>query len=176
MKYLVHIIFVLMLGSCSMKKYCSERFPPSTITRDSISYIENTIVRDTTIFVPIPFEQVKDSVDIDTVSGFTYSTLTTSFAWSYATIINGKLYHYLQQKDSLIAKLIAGAIRQHSRVEYKDRVKEKLVEVNKLTKFQIIQMGAAWILAAIFVLMLLWKRIFSYAGWALKLLKKRKPP
>lgn len=173
--FLLLLILFTFVG-CSMKKYCADRYPPTPLVRDSISYIENTIVRDTTVFVPIPFEQVKDSVDIDTVSGFTYSTLTTSFAWSYASIINGKLYHYLQQKDTLIEARIRDAIKQHSKVEYKEKFTEVLVPVNNLTQFQIVQIWAAWILLFILLGTIAFKKFVKPVQWVLSFLRKKKPP
>jgi hypothetical protein len=169
-------IVLLSLTGCSMKKYCAERFPPSQIIRDSISYVETIAFRDTTIYIRIPFEQAKDSVNVDTLTGTAYSTLTTSFAWSYASLVNGKLHHYLQQKDSLVEARIKDAIKQHSRIEYKEKIVEKHIEVNKLSKFQGFQIYAAWVLAIFIIISSIIRKIpTAILKKALKFITPKKP-
>lgn len=170
------LLILLALTGCNMKKYCADRYPPIQAVRDSISYVEKIVFRDTTIFVRIPYEEKKDSVEVDTISGFTYSTLTTSFAWSYASIVKGKLYHYLQQKDTLIEARIKDAIKQHSKVEYKEKFTEVQVPVNNLTQFQVVQIWAAWILLFILLVTLAFKKFVKPVQWVLSFLRKKKPP
>ncbi len=174
------LLFVLLLiaviSGCSMKEYCAERFPAVAYVKDSVNVINTITYRDTLIFVPVPYESKTDTIFVD-ASNSAYSTLTTAFAWSYAYFADGKLIHFLQQKDSLIELNLKNAIKEHSTVEYREIEKQVLVETNKMTAWQTFQMTAAWVLAVVILIGSLWKKLpTAIVGKLMAAFKKRKPP
>lgn len=97
------LIISLLLASCSVTKYV----PVETIKEVSIT----NQVRDTVII----YKPSKDSISIQTKD--TISHLETSLAVSEASISDGLLKHSIKNKDSLKVK-----------IEYKDRIVEKIVK------------------------------------------------
>lgn len=115
-KILLIVLIGLMLAGCTTQKKCNNKFPPETIIirKDSIIRTTNTVYRDTTIYIQIPAE-VKYSTDTVIIkNGIIQSRknhLTTSFAQSWAWVERGRLYHELQQNDTLIGFEVKDAIR-----------------------------------------------------------------
>ncbi len=171
------LITMLLLASCNMQKYCAEKYPPSEKVRDSISYVEKLIYRDTTIFLKIAGESKVDTLYIGSIFDSAVSELETSLAYSKAFFINGKLIHNLRQKDSIFSLLIQKAIKEHSTVEYKEREVIKVEVKNILTGWQHTQIYAAWILAIVLLVGSLWRKLPSaLIKKATSLFKKSKPP
>ncbi len=170
-------IFTLNFSGCNMKHYCSRRFPTDTHSRkDSISFIEKTIYRDTIIFVHVPYESKTDTVLTDSLNS-AYSTLTTSLAWSSAYFSNGRLIHFLQQNDSILAIKLKDAIKENSTSVVKIKEIIKVEEINKLSSWQNFQIYSAWILAAVILISSLMKKIPSVLVNKLltKFTRKRSP-
>ena len=97
------LIISLLLVSCTVTKYV----PVETIKEVSVT----ELVRDTVII----YKPSKDSISIQTKD--TISHLETSLAVSEASISDGLLKHSIKNKDSLKVK-----------IEYKDRIVEKIVK------------------------------------------------
>ena len=76
------------------------------------------IIRDTTIFIPIPGEIRYDSILIPstTILNTKVSFLETAYAISKAWIENNLLMHVLEQKKSSIPTLIPGALHDNTTI------------------------------------------------------------
>lgn len=165
----VAIATLLLSGSCVTRKACERKFPPEAmiIRKDSIIQTTETIYKDTTIYVHIPGETVKETKTVYLTEGVMYSDkshLFTSFADSWAFVENGKLIHTLMQKDTLIQQGIENAIRlTWVRAErFFETSKTITVEVNRLTGWQHFQLWTLRILIGIIVLFLLIR--FTFPG------------
>jgi hypothetical protein len=176
MRLLLSVLLVLFLTSCSMQKYCNNRFPPAT--KDSIRYVEKIVYRDTTVHVYFQGDTIRDTVYLDTVSNTARSFHSTALASSFAFWDGHRLLHELVQKDSTLAILLANAIKDHSKEVYKDREVVRVVEKNILTGLQNFQIIGFRILVLILILFLIWKRLSgsTILSGLIQLIKKRKPP
>lgn len=113
MKNIVYLIPFLFLISCSTIK----EIPVQTI--EKIEYRDSTVFIHDTITVEIPKETIKEIVPQDTVS-----QIATSLAFSEAKIEKGMLYHSLEQKGEIKAKIDTFFV-----VEYVDRIVEREIPV-----------------------------------------------
>jgi len=80
---------------------------------DSFSSFTQIIIKDTTIYVPVPGETVHDSIPVIISKGLLnspISKLETTYSISKAWVENGLLRHTLDQKSSTIPVIIPGAI------------------------------------------------------------------
>jgi len=80
---------------------------------DSFSSFTQVIIKDTTIYVPVPGETVHDSIPVIISKGLVnspISKLETSYSISKAWVQDGVLKHNLDQKSSIIPVIIPGAI------------------------------------------------------------------
>ena len=129
------VIVALLLTGCVTERACQRKFPPQVKDSVRIEVVER--VRDTTIYIQIPADTV---YRVDTVvvrNGLPESQpsyLSTDYATSFAQVRAGRLLHELKQKDSVIERVIDDAVKESSRVEYRDRV--VTVEINRLTGWQ----------------------------------------
>jgi hypothetical protein len=177
MKTVLIVLTILSLTSCNMQKYCAERFPSPERVRDSISYIEKVIYRDTTIYLTVAGESKVDTLYVESIFDSAVSQLETSLAYSKAFFFNGKLIHNLRQKDSVLSFLLEKAIKEHSTIEYKEREIIKVELKNVLTGWQYTQMYAAWILAVVILVGSLWRKLpTAILNKAVGVFKKPKPP
>jgi hypothetical protein len=81
---------------------------------DSTFVQSQVIIKDTTIFVPIPAETVHDSIPVLITNGLTntpVSLLETTYSRSKAWVVDGILKHTLDQKPSNFPVTIPGAIQ-----------------------------------------------------------------
>lgn len=62
---LLLLLFGLLLQSCNMQKYCSEKFPSTVLKKDSVVYIETEKLRDTTIYIPGESYLIFDTIPCD---------------------------------------------------------------------------------------------------------------
>ena len=131
--------------------------------KDSVSVVikESVIYRDTTIYVEVPVEVIKEILpDTDT------SHLETSLAISEAWVNAGKLNHTLTHKDAKIEQTIPVPEKHTQKdsvtVSIKEVVKEVPVEVEKpLNAWQSFRMSLGTI------------ALIAFALWAvIKILKK----
>ena len=116
MKKLLFILLVVTLSGCVTEKKCNKKYPPEVmvIYRDSIIRERTTVYRDTTIYVYIKGEKEYSTDTVYMDGGIIWSTknhLFTSFADSWAWVENGRLYHELIQKDTLIGQEVKDAVR-----------------------------------------------------------------
>jgi len=113
---LINIGLIILMVGCTTQRKCDRKFPAQVmvITKDSIIRTTNTVYRDTTIYLYIKGD-TKYSTDTGYIkNGLIYSNknhLQTSFADSWAWVANGRLYHNLIQKDTLIGQEVKDAIR-----------------------------------------------------------------
>ena len=80
---------------------------------DSTFVQSQVIIKDTTIFVPVPGETVHDSIPIIITKGLMntpVSTLETTYSRSKAWVVDGILKHTLDQKPSSFPVTIPAAI------------------------------------------------------------------
>ncbi len=80
---------------------------------DSIVVQSHVIIKDTTIYVPIPGQSVHDSIPVIITKGLMnspVSKLETTYSLSKAWVEDGLLKHTLEQKASSVAATIPGAI------------------------------------------------------------------
>lgn len=120
---------------------------------------------DTTIYVRIKGDTVRSVDTVILVNGIAQSPknrLDTEFAYSISYVQDGRLYHVLYQKESVIAQTIKDAIQKESHVEYKTITKTVEKKTNYLTQWQILQLWAGRIA-------ILWLLI----GFSIRFLRKR---
>lgn len=151
-----------LLLSCSLQKFCSKRFPPEIIRKDSIRFIEKVVYRDTLLYMHIKGDTIYDTLVVDS-TGYASSFLETSFARSTATFNKGKLFHELSQKDSLISTLVERGIKERYIESFEGSRETSVIVKNELTGWQHTQIYAAWILAGIMLIQFLWKKILASA-------------
>ena len=95
-----------------------------------VERVDSVIYRDTTIFVQIPKEVVREIVPADSTS-----IIETSFAESRAEIIAGKLHHELRHKDDAIIP-IKTFLPYRVISQSRSAVLNHFVVRNELTSFQ----------------------------------------
>lgn len=151
------LAMVVFMSSCGAPKVAMT----TDVQKDSVSVVikESVIYRDTTIYVEVPVEVIKEILpDTDT------SHLETSLAISEAWVNAGKLNHTLTHKDAKIEQTIPVPHTQKDSVtvSIKEVVKEVPVEVEKpLNAWQSFRMSLGTI------------ALIAFALWAvIKILKK----
>lgn len=116
MRKLLPIILILLISGCVTQRKCDRKYPAqsSVTVKDSIIRTTNTVYRDTTVYVYIKGETKYSTDTVYIKNGLAYSKknhLMTSFADSWAWVENGRLYHELIQKDTLIGQKVKDAVR-----------------------------------------------------------------
>ena len=82
-------------------------------SQDSIVTTSQVIIKDTTIYVPVPGQAFHDSIPIIITKGLMnspVSLLETTYSRSKAWVENGILKHTLDQRPSTIPVILSGAI------------------------------------------------------------------
>jgi hypothetical protein len=114
----IAFVSVAFFQSCATQRRCLEKFPPTTTVeiRDSIAF------RDTTIFVPIPADTVRDSIPIVSPCPdgqpirpeYKTKPVTVKNRWSTATawIERGHLKIDLMTNDTTLAFVIDSAVSE----------------------------------------------------------------
>lgn len=122
------LAMVVFISSCRTPKLAMT----TDVQKDSVSVVikKSVIYRDTTIYVEVPVEVIKEILpDIDT------SHLETSLAISEAWVNAGKLNHVLTHKDAKIEQTIPIPEKHTQKdsvsIYIKKEVKEVPVEVEK---------------------------------------------
>ena len=113
-KIIIVLILALLASSCNTPRVCRRQFPDartegrdagfSANTTDSIQTV--TLVRDTTIYIFLSGDSVEVLTPMDEVSRLN-TTLATSTVW----LKDGKINHRLEQKDTIVPKVIKGALK-----------------------------------------------------------------
>jgi hypothetical protein len=111
-------IFFLLFISCVTQKKCLEKYPNPPPSLEKV--VETiTVYKDTTIYVYLPADTVykTDTVFVDKDGKITYplNRLDVEYAWSTIEIKNSRVFHYLYQKETEIAKTIEKAIKETSK-------------------------------------------------------------
>lgn len=135
------------------------KFPPETkiIVKDSVVYTTITKYRDTTIFIKIPSEIIfnTDTVYIgkDGLVNSRKSYLTTSFAESYAQVVNSRLQHTLIQNDTLVSYTVKDAVREtwEKAEKYYKEQQQTVVSVKYVPVFYKVMMWIAFGLIVLIV-------------------------
>jgi hypothetical protein len=150
---LIGLLFVIiLLSSCVTQQKCQDKFPPELITVDSIIRTTETIYRDTTIFIYLPGDTIRDTVIVEVINGIANSRPSiheTDLAWSMAQVVNGFLRHELIQKDSTLARVIENAIRESATTTDKTKLITKVEEKNYVTGWQWFQIWLGRLLMAL---------------------------
>lgn len=95
---------------------------------------------DTTIYMYIKGDTVREVDTVIVVNGIAQSPkhrLDTEFAYSISYVQDGKLYHILVQKESVISKTIEDAVKKESKIEYKTIIKTIKETTNHLKSWQV---------------------------------------
>lgn len=80
---------------------------------DSTFNQSQVIIKDTTIYVPVPSQTVHDSIPVIITKGLVNSpvnTLETTYSRSKAWVVDGILKHTIEQRPSTIPVILPGAI------------------------------------------------------------------
>lgn len=156
MKKLLFLLLIQALSACVTQSKCDRKYPAqSTVTiKDSIIRTTHTEYRDTTVYVYIKGETKYSTDTVWIKNGLAYSKkdhLCTSFAESWAWVENGRLYHNLIQKDTLIGKEVEDAVRMTwERAErFYSNSDKQVKQVRYIPKW-------AWVALAIAVGLALW--------------------
>ena len=135
----IYAMLLLICTSCASQKVVTN----TDVQKDSVSVVvvESIVYRDTTIYVEVPVEVIKEILpDTDT------SHLETSIAVSEAWVNAGKLNHTLSHKPNASIQQIIPVPEKHTQkdsvvISIKEVVKEVPVEVEKeLNKWQTFRM------------------------------------
>lgn len=106
MRYL--IIICLFLAGCSLQEWCYDKYPPKVEKKtDTVYKYKDTIIH---YGIPDTIKRV-DTVIIE--KGLSQSEklqAETDYCFSYSQVIDGRLYHDLEQRevkiDSVLTKLV----------------------------------------------------------------------
>lgn len=159
------LLLVLLCASCGAPKVAMT----TDVQKDSVSVVikESVIYRDTTIYVEVPVEVIKELLpDTDT------SHLETSLAISEAWVNAGKLNHTLRHIDNAKIAQTIPVPEKHTHKDsvsiiIKDIVKEVPIEVEKpLNAWQIFRMSLGTIAL---IALVLWAVIKIVKKYLLKL-------
>lgn len=154
MRLILIFISLLLLSSCVTERRCARMYPPQERV-DSV-YLQTVVYRDTTIFVHLPGDTIRDTIHVEVVNGLIQSQrsqLETQLALSWAQVVDGMLLHELQQKDTTIARIIEQAIREASTETVV--TKEVVHKVYELTNWQWLQLWAGRIALLLLILLAL---------------------
>lgn len=158
-KSIIIAMALLICYSCGAPKVAMT----TDVQKDSVSVVikESVIYRDTTIYVEVPVEVIKEILpDTDT------SHLETSLAISEAWVNAGKLNHTLTHKDAKIEQTIP-VPEKHTQ---KDSVNVSIKEVVKEVPVEVEKPPNAW---QSFRMSLGTIALIAFALWAvIKILKK----
>lgn len=161
MKNRASFLLLLILAGCGVQN----KITTTDVVRDSVSVVikESVVYKDTTIYVEVPVEVVKEILPADDTSH-----LETSLAVSDAWVNAGKLNHTLIHKDVKIEQNLP-IPEKHSQkdsvvVSIQEIVKEVPVEVEKkLTYWQRMRMtlgDLAMIAIAVWSVFIIIKRVW----------------
>ena len=167
-KILIFVVLVFLFSSCATQKKCNKKFPAQVVwQKDSIIEKEIIILRDTTIYVNLPKDTVKLTETIYVKNGvvnMAEKIVEVGIVSASAKIVNNNLRVLGWLNDSGVFVTLKDAITE--RDKYKEiiskTVKQKTIEVNKLTQWQIFQMWLGRILAVIILGFLVIKAIKLY--------------
>jgi len=153
------LILLLFLSSCSVVcRFCDVTVRDSI--RDVIEY------RDTTIFVVLPADTVRDTIPI--VNEYAYSRLETLLAVSTAKYDSGVLTHVLRNKTDPLPSLVKFPFRERIQIRY------RTIKENYVSGWQWFQIYGFWVLAGILSIVLVLNKS-SLLKIILKLFTKIKP-
>jgi hypothetical protein len=158
---LIGLVFVaLLLSGCVTQKRCEQKFPPeiSTVTETITKTV--TVYRDTTIFVHMPGDTVRDTIEVVVDRGIANSKPSiheTKFAWSKAQVINGLLLHQLIQKDSVLKFMLDNAIRESTTAIENKTTQTRILEKNYVTGWQWFQIWLGRILVVLIVFVVIFR-------------------
>jgi len=137
-KLSIIILTVFVLSGCNMQKYCAKRFPPEVKTE--IKTVEKEVIRDTTVFIPVPGDVQYDSVLIPVPAPeFDYKQyraraevrFAKAESWLEKTAEGElKMRIRLEQKEQEIEHTIEKGIRERSThtIEEREVVREVVVD------------------------------------------------
>jgi hypothetical protein len=127
MKTIIHFLLILLVfTSCSTSERMNRKCRKANVKNeiavskwgcpkvlDSTSVQSQVIIKDTTIYVPVPVQIVHDSIPVTITHGLMnthVSILETTYSQSKAWVENGTLKHTLNQRPSSIPVILPGAI------------------------------------------------------------------
>jgi len=171
MKNLILLITLLIaLGSCRSPQQIADRkcakaqakyekaayrwgCDLSANTDSTSAETNTTVVKDTTIYIPVPGETKTDTITIKLTNGLLNSKesrLDTKYAYATVQVVDGKLIFNLYQKESVIAATLKGAIRYNNITKYYKITKTLPGKItNILTQWQVAQMWLGRILLVV---------------------------
>ncbi len=124
--HLYILIILLSFTSCSISDKFTRKCQKAKIkydmaatrwgcptVQDSTIVQSQVIIKDTTIYVPVPGQTIHDSIPVIITNGLMntpVSKLETTYSQSKAWVENGTLKHTLDQRPSTIPVILPGAI------------------------------------------------------------------
>lgn len=114
------MLVLITLSSCITQRKCFNKFPPPPPSIEKV--VETvTVFKDTTVYVSIPADTIyqTDTVFInkDGLVNYPLARIDVEYAWSTIQIKNNRVFHYLYQKETEIAKTIQDAIKESTTSE-----------------------------------------------------------
>lgn len=110
MKKIILLILILIVSySCVTQKKCNQKFPLKVITKDSIVYRTNTIIKDSIIYVKVPIEvgTIEGNVNCDSLGAqMKKVTIDNKRLKMTIEVINGKLIAVSTCKEDSLQAII----------------------------------------------------------------------
>lgn len=133
MKKIILLILILIVSySCVTQKKCNQKFPPKVITKDSIVYRTNTIIKDSVIYVKVPIEvgTIEGNVNCDSLGAqMKKVTIDNKRLKMTIEVINGKLIAVSTCKEDSLQAIIQRQTTIIDSLYIKDSfVKEPLIK------------------------------------------------
>lgn len=133
MKKIILLILILIVSySCVTQKRCNQKFPPEVITKDSIVYRTNTIIKDSIIYIKVPIEigTIEGNVNCDSLGAqMKKVTIDNKRLKMTIEVINGKLIAVSTCKEDSLQAIIQRQTTIIDSLYIKDSlVKETLIK------------------------------------------------
>jgi len=110
MKKIILLILILIVSySCVTQKKCNQKFPSEVITRDSIVYRTNTIIKDSIIYIKVPIEvgTIEGNINCDSLGAqMKKVTIDNKRLKMTIEVINGKLIAVSTCKEDSLQAII----------------------------------------------------------------------
>jgi hypothetical protein len=136
-------LFLALFGSCSMSKYCKNKFPPK-ITYDTIKS-EKILYKDTTVYIYVPADTIieekvlyKTKHDTIILSEYDSDTIKAEvpFASAESWVSKGVLKLLLTQKDSIFDFKMDSVIQEKQSIQKILEIQTQYIESNKWKSFK----------------------------------------
>lgn len=126
------LVGMVMLAGCVTQRKCNQKFPPIVITKDSLVYRTNTIIKDSIIYVKVPVTigNIESNVNCDSLGAqMKKVTIDNNRLKMTIEVINGKLIAVSTCKEDSLQAIIQRQTTTIDSLSIKDTlVKEEIVK------------------------------------------------